>query len=110
MKKRSDLTNRQTASEPTFPPRISSRLTSYAAAASLGAFGLAQEGDAAIVYTDVPDVTITQGQTLYINLDSVGYNEFAVAAHTNSIRINPYNIVGQSSKVLTSKGNYYVYS
>ena len=58
---------------------------------------------------DVPDATITQGQTLYINLDSVGYNEFAVAAHTNSVRVNPYNIAPQSSKVLTSS-SYYVQS
>jgi hypothetical protein len=89
---------------------ISVRLTSYTAAAGLGAFGLAQNVDAAVVYTDVPDTTITQNQgPIYINLDNVGQNEFAIAAFLNSVRVNPYNIGAQQSKVLTS-GSYYVNS
>jgi hypothetical protein len=88
---------------------IADRLASYTAAAGLGAFALTQPADAAIVYTDVPDATITQGGTLYLNLDGVGYNEFAIAAHSNSIRVNPYNVGVQDSKVLTS-GSYYVHS
>lgn len=89
------------------PEWFRERLSSYATAASLGAFGFAQAANGAIVYTDIPDATAIQGQTLYINLDGVGYNEFAVAAHTNSIRVNPYNIGTQDSKTLTS-GTYYV--
>ena len=89
------------------PESFARRLSSYATAASLGAFGFAQAADAGIVYTDIPDATATQGQTLYINLDGVGYNEFAIAAHTSSVRVNPYNIGAQDSKVLTS-GTYYV--
>jgi hypothetical protein len=92
------------------PEWISARLSSYAAAAGLGAFGATHDAQAAIVYTDVPDVTITQGQgPIYINLDSVGQNEFAIAAFLNSVRVNPYNIGAQSSKVLTSM-SYYVNS
>lgn len=92
------------------PEWISARLTSYTAAVGLGAFGLTQHADAAIVYTDIPDTTITQNQgPIYINLDNVGQNEFAVAAFLNSVRVNPYNIGGQQSKVLTS-GSYYVNS
>ncbi len=92
------------------PEWISVRLSSYAAAAGLGAFGAAHDADAAIVYTDVPDVTITQGQgPIYINLDNAGQNEFAIAAFLSSVRVNPYNIGGQSSKVLTSM-SYYVNS
>jgi hypothetical protein len=91
------------------PQWLTSRLTSYTTAAGLGAFGFAQSSEGAIVFTDVPDATITQGGTLYINFDSFGYNEFAVAAHSNSVRVNPYNIGPQQSKVLTS-GNYYVNS
>jgi hypothetical protein len=89
---------------------LNGRIGAYTAAASLGAFGLVQDADAAIVYTDVPDTTITQGQgPLYINLDNVGQNEFAIAAFSNSVRVNPYDIGGQQSKVLTSM-NYYVNS
>jgi hypothetical protein len=92
------------------PDWISARLTSYTAAAGLGAFGFAHNGSAAVVYTDVPDTTITQGQgPIYINLDNVGQNEFAIAAFLNSVRVNPYNIGGQQSKVLTS-ASYYVNS
>lgn len=90
--------------------KLAGRLSSYAAAASLGAFSGTDEMSAAIVYTDVPDVTITQGQgPIYLNLDGVGQNEFAVAAFNSSIRVNPYNVGGQQSKVLTS-GSYYVNS
>ena len=40
-----------------------------------------QDAAGAIVYTDVPDVTITQGQgPIYLNLDNAGQNEFAIAA------------------------------
>lgn len=92
------------------PGWVSGRIGSYTAAASLGAFGITQGADAAIVYTDVPDATITQGDApIYINLDGVGYNEFAIAAFGNSVRVNPYNIGLQSSKVLTT-GSYYVFS
>jgi hypothetical protein len=92
------------------PDWISARLASYTAAAGLGALGLAQSVDGAVVYTDVPDTTITQGQgPIYINLDNVGQNEFAIAAFLNSVRVNPYNIGAQQSKVLTS-GSYYVNS
>ncbi len=94
---------------PALPQWLANRLTSYTTAAGLGAFGFVQSADAAIVFTDVPDATITQGGTLYINLDGVGYNEFAVAAHSNSVRVNPYNIGAQQNKVLTS-GSYYVNS
>ena len=92
------------------PEWISARLTSYTTAAGLGAFGLVQHSDAAIVYTDVPDTTISQGQgPIYINLDNVGQNEFAIAAFSNSVRVNPYNVGGQQSLVLTSN-SYYVNS
>src|SRR3954453_5036595 len=92
------------------PDWISARLASYTAAAGLGALGLAQSVDGAVVYTDVPDTTITQTQgPIYINLDNVGQNEFAIAAILSSVRVNPYNIGGQQSKVLTS-GSYYVNS
>ena len=90
--------------------KMSRRLKSYAAAAGMGAFAVGHDADAAIVFTDVPDQTITQGQgPIYINLDSTGYNEFAIAAFGDSIRVNPYNIAPQDSKVLTS-GSYYVQS
>ena len=88
------------------------RLATYAAAAGAGAFGFSEAGEGAIVYTDIPDVTVAQGSgPIYINLDNVGYNEFAIAAMTfdTSIRVNPYNIGAQSSKVLTA-GAYYVFS
>jgi len=92
--------------------RKSGRLASYAAAAGAGAFGFGQAAEAGIVFTDIPDVTITQGDgPIYINLDNVGYNEFAIAALTfdSSIRMNPYNVGAQSSSVLTA-GSYYVFS
>ena len=90
--------------------RVSVRLASYAAAAGLGAFGGVQDAAGAIVYTDVPDVTITQGQgPIYLNLDNAGQNEFAIAAFQSSIRVNPYNIGPQASKTLTSS-TYYVNS
>ncbi|MAT68352.1 MAG: hypothetical protein CMJ58_02395 [Planctomycetaceae bacterium] len=93
---------------------LSGRLTSYSTAAALGAFGVAQQSDAAVVYTDIADVTITQGEgPIYIDLNNdigvAGQNEFAVAAFANSIRVNPYNLGPQSSEVLTS-GSYYVFS
>ena len=40
------------------PEWVGLRLSSYVAAAGLGAFGAVQNVDGAIVYTDVPDVTI----------------------------------------------------
>lgn len=89
------------------------RLASYAAAAGAGAFGFGQTADAGIVFTDIADTTMTQGDgPIYINLDNVGYNEFAIAALTfdSSIRMNPYNVGPQASKVLTSSGSYYVFS
>src|SRR5688572_12743869 len=90
--------------------RLSARLASYTAAAGIGALALTPSADAAVVYTDVPDATITQGQgPIYINLDNVGQNEFAIAAFLDSVRVNPYNIGGQQSKVLTSM-SYYVNS
>lgn len=111
-----DTTNASTSKAPTqaavqaLPEWLATRLTSYAAAAGLGAFGLTEHAGAAIVYTDVPDTTITQGQgPIYINLDNVGQNEFAIAAFSNSVRVNPYNIGSQDSKVLTSM-TYYVHS
>ena len=92
------------------PDWLNGRLTSYTAAASLGAFGFAQSSDAAIHVTDVPDTTITQGDgAIYVNLDGAGYNEFAIATILNSVRVNPYNVGPQSSKVLTS-GSYYVFA
>ncbi|BBO31336.1 PEP-CTERM sorting domain-containing protein [Lacipirellula parvula] len=95
---------------PALSERVSVRLASYAAAAGLGAFGVAQDAAGAIVYTDVPDVTITQGQgPIYLNLDNVGQNEFAIAAFSNSVRVNPYNIGPQASRTLTSS-TYYVNS
>ena len=95
---------------PPLSERAAIRLASYAAAAGLGAFGVAQDSAGAIVYTDVPDVTITQGEgPIYINLDSAGQNEFAIAAFLSSVRVNPYNIGPQASKVLTSV-SYYVNS
>lgn len=92
------------------PDRVSIRLASYATAAGLGAFGVVQDAAGAIVYTDVSDVTITQGEgPIYINLDSAGQNEFAIAAFLSSVRVNPYNIGPQASKALTSV-SYYVNS
>ena len=92
------------------PDRVSIRLASYATAAGLGAFGVVQDAAGAIVYTDVSDGTITQGEgPIYINLDSAGQNEFAIAAFLSSVRVNPYNIGPQASKVLTSV-SYYVNS
>lgn len=92
------------------PEWVGIRLSSYVATAGLGAFGAVQNVDGAIVYTDVPDVTITQGQgPIYINLDNAGQNEFAIAAFLSSVRVNPYNIGAQASKTLTSV-SYYVNS
>ena len=92
------------------PDWVGIRLSSYVAAAGLGAFGAVEEVHGAIVYTDVPDVTITQGQgPIYINLDNAGQNEFAIAAFLSSVRVNPYNIGAQASKTLTSM-SYYVNS
>jgi hypothetical protein len=93
---------------------VTGHLSSYSAAAALGAFGMSQVGSAAIIYTDVPDTTITQGGgPLYIDLNNDvsvgGQNEFAIAAFSNSVRIDPYNISPQASRVLTS-GSYYVFS
>ena len=88
------------------------RLAAYAAAAGAGAFGFSESGEGAIIYTDIADITMTQGDApIYVNLDNVGYNEFAIAALTfdSSIRVNPYNIAPQDSKVLTA-GSYYVNS
>lgn len=86
------------------------RLKAYSAAAGAGAFALANSAEGAIVFTDVPDQTITQDEgPIYLNLDSVGYNEFAIAAFLSSVRVNPYNVGPQSSRVLTS-GSYYVFS
>jgi hypothetical protein len=102
--------NPQRPSPRRLPEWLNQRLTSYTAAAGLGAFGGAHPADAAILFTDVPDTTITQGDgPIYINLDGVGYNEFAIAAFNDSVRVNPYNIGPQDSKVLTS-GTYYVNS
>jgi hypothetical protein len=92
------------------PHWLTGRLTSYTAAAGLGAIGLCDGAEGAIVYTDVPDTTITQGGgPIYINLDGVGQNEFAIAAFNNSVRVNPYNVGAQASKVLAD-GTYYVHS
>src|SRR6188768_1835421 len=79
------------------PEWVGIRLSSYVAAAGLGAFGAVQNVDGAVVYTDVPDITITQGQgPIYINLDNAGQNEFAIAAFLSSVRVNPYNIGAQA--------------
>lgn len=87
------------------------QLKAYTAAAGLGAFALAQEAEGAVIYTDVPDTTVTQGDSpIYINLDGVGYNEFAIPAILNSVRVNPYNIGAQDSKVLTTSPYYYVWA
>ena len=90
--------------------RIVKRLQGYTAAAGVGALALGQTAEGAIIFTDVPDQTITQGDSpIYLNLDNVGYNEFAIAAFGNSVRVNPYNIAPQDSQVLTA-GSYYVFS
>ncbi len=89
---------------------VTERLANYSAAAGLGAFAFVPIAQGEIVFTDVPDQTITQGDApIYLNLDGVGYNEFAIAAFNDSVRVNPYNIGPQDSKVLTS-GSYYVFS
>jgi PEP-CTERM motif-containing protein len=91
-------------------PQTYRRLKRYAAAAGLGAFSFAQTAEAGIVYTDIPDVNVNQGNTIYINLDGSGQNEFAIVGAANQIRFNPYNIGGQQSRTLTSTGSYYVFS
>lgn len=104
------LTSTGRADRHPLPECVSGRLAAYATAAGLGAFGVLQDAAGAIVYTDVPDVTITQGEgPIYINLDSAGQNEFAIAAFLSSVRVNPYNVGSQASKVLTSV-SYYVNS
>ena len=91
--------------------RIARHLKSYSTAAGLGAFAFVQAAEGTIVFTDVSDQAITQGDPpIYLNLDGVGYNEFAIAAFNDSVRVNPYNIGPQDSKVLTSMGSYYVFS
>lgn len=102
--------NKARANRLSISPGFSKRLKAYSAAAGAGAFALANSAEGAIVFTDVPDQTITQGQgPIYLNLDSVGYNEFAIAAFNDSVRVNPYNVGPQNSRVLTS-GSYYVFS
>lgn len=93
-----------------FSASFHKQLKTYGVAAGLGAFALAHEADGAIVFTDIPDITATQGDApIYINLDGVGYNEFAIPPILASVRVNPYNIGAQDSKVLTS-GSYYVFA
>ncbi|MFA9480426.1 PEP-CTERM sorting domain-containing protein [Phycisphaerales bacterium AB-hyl4] len=90
---------------------VNRHLLAYSAAAGLGAFAVGQAADAAIIFTDIDDVTIGQGEgPIYINLNGDDRNEFAISAFNSSIRVNPYNLGQQDSKVLTSDGDYYVFA
>lgn len=93
---------------------------SYSTAAMLGAMAVGQSAQAEIIFTDIADVTIgpDAAAPIYIDIngDVIGatpppgaQQEFSIATFANSVRINPYNIGGQASQVLTS-GAYYVNS
>ncbi|MEO0514948.1 MAG: PEP-CTERM sorting domain-containing protein [Planctomycetota bacterium] len=93
---------------------------SYSTAAMLGAMAVGQSAQAEIIFTDIDDVTIgpDAAAPIYIDIngDVVGdtppagaQQEFSINTFANSVRINPYNLAGQASEVLSSTG-YYVSS
>lgn len=83
------------------------KLSSYSAAAALGAFVAPGSADAEIIYTDLdPDVDVQFGLTPTVNLDNSadGYFEVAFVSTSANIQIRD----SYSGNVLTSSGTYYV--
>lgn len=62
------------------------RLTAYSAAAGLGAFGVVADAQGSVVYVDIPDQVITDGQNFHINVDGDVYNDF-LFQNANTFRI-----------------------
>lgn len=96
------------------------KLATYATAAGLGAFSYAQDANAAIVFVDVPDTTITVGDpSIYIYLDGDATNELAINAFqigggpNTNITFTPFNPDSEQNAFLSGPGGgagYYVFS
>ncbi|TWT74527.1 hypothetical protein Pla123a_33500 [Posidoniimonas polymericola] len=58
--------------------QIAKQISSYTAAAGLGAFAFGESVDAAIVYTDVPDIVVNQDSPTggYFDMDGDGVDDF----------------------------------
>lgn len=87
----------------------SSKLSSYSAAAALGAFAASQSAQAEIIYTNVvPDVDVEFGVTPKVNIDNSADGYFEVAFITTSNNRNMQIRDAYSGDVLTADGTYYV--
>lgn len=85
----------------------SRKLSSYSAAAAVGAFVSPAAMDAEIIYTDLsPDVDVQLGVTPEINLDNSADGYFEVAFITTGGNIQVRD--AYSGNVLTTGGTYYV--
>jgi hypothetical protein len=85
-----------------FDRDVMKRLMAYSAAAGAGAFACGQEAGAAIVYTDIPDVTILRGDpSVSFNIDAFGYNDFSVL---NTSGGGPYGVGTVQFRGLTGYG------
>lgn len=81
------------------------KLASYSAAAALGAFGVQQSTDAAIIYTDLdPDLDAQSGSTPEINIDNAGDFEVAIITTGSNIQVRD----AYDGNILTASGTYYV--
>lgn len=92
------------------PSRMSVRkLSSYSAAAALGAFAAPHTAKAEVIYTSLdPDVEVEFGVTPTVNIDNSGDGYFEVAFITTSNNRNMQIRGAYSGNVLTASGTYYV--
>jgi hypothetical protein len=81
------------------------RLVAYSAAVGLGAFGVTQDAQGAIVYVDIPDEVVTSGTNFHINIDGDTYNDI-LFQNSNTFRIRGiYGTVDYTNS--PAKGNDY---
>lgn len=94
--------------------QFASRIGSYTAAVGLGAFGFGEAANAAIIYVDIPDQIVTEGNDFSINMDGAGYSDFKVQNFNFGASYTRFRLRGQYSTLdLTNlaKGSaYYVRS
>lgn len=81
------------------------KLASYTATATLGAFAVGNQADAAIIYTNVsPDLNVGANDNATINLDNSGYAEVAIVNIGANLQVRD----AYDGNILTSSGSYYV--
>ena len=84
------------------------KLAGYSAAAMMGAFGVSQSAEGAVIYTDIADQTASAGNDVEINFDGDSYRD--VLFRIINGRVRAY---GDTGNILTdtddgTKNTYYI--